>query len=358
MKLTAKLLKKIIREAVKGGVPGIGRFYDEEDMKLPVDYAKQGAELSGMLGKDIEASDVDESILIEVKEIIADFVDQYFNKYISDVYEAEGAFNYPDGYDGYKIIKGRVESIIDNTYYTKPSNLQGKIFAVITMKMFKNRNLRPLVKVVRNKMRKIDRFYSSYDELYKALEDKKAQAALEKLDIREEVNQAIEEYAALVRSAKKLKVQPIENYKNYIRLANSKEQVAKIFQQFIDDLTELLTFMSRMTMRNARYHSIEPPQRYIIDPEQSEFEDNVGFQYKDYRKAIESKDPKTGLKDPMQIVNEVERYVEQRIAGGVVAQAGAPAVQQKMMPEKFPMTEAKLKKIIFEELFELCKGKK
>ena len=45
MKLTAKLLKKIIREAVKGGVPGIGKFYDEDDMKLPVYYAKQGAEL-------------------------------------------------------------------------------------------------------------------------------------------------------------------------------------------------------------------------------------------------------------------------------------------------------------------------
>ena len=43
MKLTAKLLKKIIREAVQGGVPGIGEFFDVDDMKLPVDSAKQGA---------------------------------------------------------------------------------------------------------------------------------------------------------------------------------------------------------------------------------------------------------------------------------------------------------------------------
>ena len=358
MKLTAKLLKKIIREAVKGGVPGIGKFYDEDDMKLPVDYAKQGAELSGMFGKDIEASDVEESILIEVKEIIADFVDQYFKKFISDVYEAEGAYNYPDGYDGYEIIKGRIESIIDNTYYMSPTTLRNKIFAAITMKMFNNRNLRPHAKVVRNKMRQIDRFYSSYDDLYQALGDKKIQAALEKLDIEKEVNQAIEEYAGLVRAAKKLKTQPIENYKNYIRLANSKEQVAKIFQQFIGDLTELKTFMSRMTMRNNRYFNVEPPGRYIIDPERTEFKDNVGYKYQDYRKTIESKDPKTGLKDPMQIVNEVERYVEQRIAGGVLAQAGAPAVQQKMMPEKFPMTEAKLKRMIFEELTEMYTGKK
>ena len=68
--INSKIIKKIIREAVQAGVPGIGKFYDEDDMKLPVDYAKQGAELSGMFGKDIEASDVEESILIEVKEII------------------------------------------------------------------------------------------------------------------------------------------------------------------------------------------------------------------------------------------------------------------------------------------------
>jgi hypothetical protein len=359
MKLTAKLLKKIIREAVQAGVPGIGKFYDDDDMKLPVDYAKQGAELSSMFGKDIEAKDVSESILIEVKEIIADFVDQYFKKFISDVGEAEGAYNWPDEIDAEAAIKGRIESLIDNTYYMSPSTLRSKIFAVIIMKMFKNRNLRPYAKVVRNKMRQLDRFYSSYDDLYNALANKAGKAPeLEKLDIKEEVNEAIKEYADLVRGAKKLKAQPVENYKNYIRLANSKEQVAKIFQRFISDLKELRTFMIRMTMRNTRYYNVEPPGRYIIDPEKSEFEDNVGYKYKDYRKTIESKDPKTGLKDPMQIVDEVERYVEERIAGDVIAQAGHPKVQQKFMPEKFPMDEAKLKRMIFEELKEMYAGEK
>lgn len=353
MKLTAKLLKKIIREAVQAGVPGIGKFYDEDDMKLPVDYAKQGAELSNMFGKDIEAEDVSESILIEVKEIIADFVDQYYEKFISDVGQAEGTYNWPDEIDAQAAIKRRIESLIDNTYYMDPSTLRNKIFAVITMKMFKNRSLRPYAAVVRNKMRQIDRFYSSYDELYSALGDKKIQGALKKLNIKDEVNQEIKEYANLVKAAKKLKAQPIENYKNFIRLANSKEQVAKIFQQFIDDLRQLSTFMRRMSMRNVGYYNVEPPRRYIIDPEQSTFEDNVGYKYQDYKKTIESKDPKTGLKNPMQIVDEVERYVEERIAGGVIAQAGAPEVQQKFMPKKFPMTEAKLKRIIFEEIAKL-----
>jgi len=360
MKLTAKLLKKIIREAVQGGVPGIAKFYDEDDMKLPVDYAKQGAEISNIFGKDIESKDVSESILIEVKEIIADFVDQYFKKFISDVYEAEGAYNYPDGYDGHEIIKGRIESIIDNTYYMSPTTLRNKIFAVITAKMFKNRNLRPYAKVVRNKMRQIDRFYSSYDDLYRSLaksgvgrgKDAKV-PELEELDIKDEVNQAIEEYADLVRTAKKLRIQPIENYKNYIRLANSKEEVAKIFQQFIGDLTKLRAFMIRMTMRNVRYYNVEPPKRYIIDPEQSEFEDNVGDKYQDYRKTIETEDKQGKKKTITEIVDEVEQYVEQRIAGDVIAQAGAPEVQQKFMPEKFPMDEANLKRIIFEELSKL-----
>ena len=356
MKLTAKLLKKIIREAVQGGVPGIGKFYDEKDMKLPVDYAKQGAELSSMLGKDVDAEDVSESIFIEVKEIMADFVDQYYNNFISDVYEAEGGDNWADEYDGLDIIKGRIERLIDNTYYMKPSTLRSEIFAVISMKMFKDRSLKPYVKVVRNRMRRMDRFFSSYDDLYNALANKKGRAPeLEKLNIEKEVNQAIERYADLVRAAKKLRLQPIENYKNYIRLANSKEQVAKIFQQFEDDLVELKSFMKVMTMRNVRYYSVEPPRRYVIDPEKSEFEDNVGFKYKDYRKTIETRDPKTGLKKPLEIVNEVERYVEERIAGDVIAQAGDPMVQQKFMPEKFPMDEAKLKRIIFEELAKLYK---
>ena len=55
-------------------------------------------------------------------------------------------------------IKGRIESLIDNTYYIS-YKFAGRIFAVITMKMFKNRNLRPHGKVVRNEMRRINRFF-------------------------------------------------------------------------------------------------------------------------------------------------------------------------------------------------------
>ena len=59
-RLSFKLLKKIIREAVKGGIPGISKYYSDDEGRLDPESAKQAAELSGMFGKDIEAEDVDE----------------------------------------------------------------------------------------------------------------------------------------------------------------------------------------------------------------------------------------------------------------------------------------------------------
>ena len=359
MKLTAKLLKKIIREAVKGGVPGIGKYYDEDDMKLPVDYAKQGAELSGMLGSDVEqtADDVDESILIELKEIIADFVDQYYRSFLSDVLEAEGGDNYPDEYDGMEIIKGRIESFIDKTHFTNPITLQNKIMAVTSMAMFRNRSLKPMVRRVRNKMRANPRFYSSYDDLYDAVANEEGKAPdLEKLNIEKEVNEAIQEFKESFKLARKLKIQPIENYKNYIRLANSKEQIVKIFSQLENHLQELLRFIGEKNRRYFNYSGIGAPLRYTIDPELVSDEHEF-YSTKAPRKQIETENNMGKKKSMAQIVDEVEKYIAQRVAGEFVSRYGEPMVQQKMMPDKFPMTEAKLKKMIFEELTEMHKGK-
>jgi hypothetical protein len=211
---------------------------------------------------------------------------------------------------------------------------------------------------VRNKMRANPRFYSSYDDLYDAVANEEGKAPdLEKLNIEKEVNEAIQEFKESFKLARKLKIQPIENYKNYIRLANSKEQIVKIFSQLENHLQELLRFIGEKNRRYFNYSGIGAPLRYTIDPElvsqQHEF-----YSTKAPRKQIETENNNGKKKSMAQIVDEVEKYIAQRVAGEFVSRYGEPMVQQKMMPDKFPMTEAELKKMIFEELTEMHKGKK
>jgi hypothetical protein len=151
MKLTAKLLKKIIRESInKGGIRGIRKYYADEDERLDSETAKQAAELSGMLGSDIEAEDVDESIFIEVKEIMADFIQQFYNSLLTNP-SLNGSYRSQLlGLDEiYDAARKRIDSIIDGSYYVR-SNLYTNIaVSAIMMAMHKNRSIRPQAKKLR-----------------------------------------------------------------------------------------------------------------------------------------------------------------------------------------------------------------
>jgi len=362
MKLTARLLKKIIRESVQKGVPGIGKFYADEEGKLDPESAHQAVDLSAMLGQDIEPEDLDETILIEIKEIMADFVAQYYQNFIQQANEAEGGDNYPDEFDPIPGVRQRIDAIIDKNYYTQPRVINTSLSGVATLTSFQafiggskeeKKARRQKVKAFKAELKKLNRFFKSYEELLDALSPG-SQEFLKSLNAKDDINRKLQKNAQIVKANQAIKMRPIPDYQNMIRLAKTRQEVASIFNVFKKDIHELKKFMSENLHSHFGYGSmIIPPMRFVIDPERVEKvhqEPDFSWTENAPRKTIEHLDQNQKLKSSAELINEIESYISGAISGEFVASHADPMVKQKFLPKKFPMTEAILKKVIFEEL--------
>ena len=368
MKLTAKLLKKIIRESIQKGVPGIGKFYADEEGKLDPESAHQAVDLSAMLGQDIEPEDLAETILIEIKEIMADFISQYYQNFIQQANEAEGGDNYPDEYDPIPGVRQRIDAIIDKNYYTQPRVLNTSLAGVVSLTSMQSfidaemglsksregkRTRRQKVKAFKAELKKLDRFFKSYDELLAAMSPE-SQKFLKSLNVKDDVNRKLQKNAQIVKANQAIKMRPIPEYQNMIRLAKTKQEVATIFNVFKRDIAELRKFMSQNLRSHFGYGSmIITPMTFVIDPERVEKvhqEPDFSWTENAPRKTIEHLDQKHQQKSSIELINEIELYISDAVSGEFVARHADPMVKQKFLPKKFPMTEAILKKLIFEEL--------
>ena len=371
MKLTARLLKKIIRESVQKGVPGIGKFYADEEGKLDPESARQAVDFSAMLGQDIEPEDLDETILIEIKEIMADFVEQYYQNFIQQANEAEGGDNYPDEYDPIPGVRQRIDAIIDKNYYTQPRVLNTSLAGVVsltTMQSFIDAEMglsksrggkrlrRQKVKAFKAELKKLNRFFKSYDELLAALSPE-TQEFLESLNVKNDINRKIQKNAQIVKANHAIKMRPIPEYQNEIRLAKNKKEIAIAFNIFKRDIIELKKFMSENLYSHFGYGSMFiTPLTFVIDPEKVKtvhHEPDFSWTENAPRKTIEHLDQNQHQKSSIDLMAEIEKYVEEAISGEFVGRYADPMVKQKFLPKKFPMTEAILKKLILEELSSL-----
>jgi hypothetical protein len=146
-------------------------------------------------------------------------------------------------------------------------------------------------------------------------------------------------------------MQPVSNYQNYIRLANSKEEVANIMELFNKHIHELKDFLIKHFEGARESLSRLLPHTFVIDPEMIQYTED-GIDYRERGKVI-FVDKNRQQKSFMDIINEVEEYVSPRISGDFVDRYADPRVKQKFLPKKFPMTEAALKDLIYEELSSL-----
>ena len=396
MKLTAKLLKKIIREAVGsvpgpyGGVRGIGKFYSDEEGKLDPESARQAVDLSSILAmdpddeeketeeeeekepyvSDLETEELDETIFIEVKEIIADFVDQYYKNFIERVNEAEGGDNYPDDYDPIPGVRQKVDAIINKIYFTQPQSQIGALISIIRraslLKVFRlpsrdeKKAERRRVTAFTKELEKINDFFKSYDDMLAALSPE-SQKLLKSLSVEDKINDQIQKSAQAVKANQAIKMRPISDYQNMIRLAKTREEVATIFNVFKAHMKELRKFMGDNMTSHYGYHTMFiAPRELIIDPESIE----KVHREKDYswtenapRKAIDYVDNRDQEKPIGEIMNKIEEYISDAISGEFVGRYTHPQVKQGFMPKKFPMSEAILKKLIYEELSSLMSEK-
>lgn len=389
MKLTAKLLKKIIREAIGsvpgpyGGVRGIGKFYSDEKGKLGPESARQAVDLSSILAmdpdddedeekepyvSDLETEDLDETIFIEVKEIIADFVDQYYQNFLERVNEAEGGDNYPDEFDPIPGVRQKVDAIINKIYFTQPeSQIRALVDAIrrsvpYRRNMFKISRLssreekkaeRLLLKQFIDELEKLNDFFKSYDDLLAALSPE-SQKVLKSLSIEDKINDRIQKHAQTVKASQAIKVRPVSDYQNMIRLAKTKQEVATIFNVFKAHMVGLRKFMGDYMTSHYGYDSMFiAPRELIIDPEKIKtvhHEKDYSWTENAPRKAIDYLDNRDQEKPIGKIMNEIESYISDAISGEFVGRYAHPKVKQGFMPKKFPMSEAILKKLIYEEL--------
>lgn len=354
MKLTAKLLKKIIREAVKGGIPGINKYYSDDEGRLDPESAKQAAELSGMFGKDIEAEDVDESILIEVKEIMADFVEQFYYKLVTNP-ALNGSYNSQllDLDQIHDAARKRIDSIIDGSYYINSNLSTNIIVSAIMMAMHRNKAIRTEAQKLRLYVRQMRDAFSSYDDLMSKLPPD-LQKVLKKLNIGQRIDDRLNKLNEAIKAQRALKMQPVSNYQNHIRLANSKKEIANILDMFDAHLHELKDFMIKHFEGSKPSLSSLVPYNLVIDPEYVQHKKD-GIEYDEVSKTISLFDKKRQRRSFLDIIDEVEQYVSPRISGDFVDRYADPQVKQKFLQKEFKLSSSIIKQLIKEELERLLK---
>lgn len=334
MKLTAKLLKKIIREAVRAGVSGIGGYYLDSKKRLNPDIGLTGAELSGALGRDVKSSDLQEMILHEIKAIINDFIEQYYESFIKEAGYTENSA---------KSVEPWINDIINKVYFSQPKVFLKQLINILQRYFIKKPNLLRSSKAhaqfeqMKKEIAQTDSFFASSNELYAALSPA-SQAFLKSFLSSGRIDRIISKMNEVVKANQELDIQDVSAYQEDIRSAANKEEVAEIFDAYRDHLENFKSFMG--IYLNEKYLSmLYHPIELIIDPDEE-----TGV-------SIKIGDPKSQkLKSGLEIVQEIESTIAPRFSYDIIAQHGDPLVQQKFMPENFPMTEAMLHKIIMQEL--------
>ena len=361
MKLTAKLLKKTIREAMRKNVPSmVGQADFFADRELDPDTAQQAIELSSAFDNKIDPEGMEDYLLGYVRQYMADFVEQIDNsiaeqvaqEFIDQYSYAESKEEKKEEAQRYrKSARGLVDEIIAKIHYDPVKEFRNTLVAGAFTMSFKFG--REKAKVLRDYFKtELNQAYGSYEELVDSIPDERQDVRyiLEGPRVAEYFKGKIQGYNKKLSDQRNLQTVPTTTIYNGILDANSDEEIIELFDKFLLSMRQLKSFLETH-INFQMFRTIQTfPRELVIDPQKVD-EDGDGFIMVVRKKAIDFLDAARNPRPTSKVLQELKDYILPALASSYAKERVAPEVEPYFFKEgKFKMTDKILKKLILEEL--------
>ena len=359
MKLTAKLLKKTIREAMRKNVPSmVGQADFFADRELDPDTAQQAIELSSAFDDKIDPEGMEDYLLGYVKQYMADFVEQIDNyiaeqvaqEYIDQYSYGESAEEKKEEAQRYrKSARNLVNEIIAKTHYEPIQEFRNTLLAGAFTMSFKFGKEK--AKVLRSYFKtELNQAYNSYEDLVSSVANPVVAEILNEPAVTEYFKGKIQGYNKKLSDQRSLQTVPTTTIYNGILDANSDEEIIELFDKFLLSMRQLKSFLETH-VNFQMFRTIQTfPRELVVDPQEVD-EKGDGFTMVVRKKAIEFLDAARKPRPTGEILQELKDYILPGLASSYAKERVAPEVEPYFFKEgKFKMTDKILKKIILEEL--------
>ena len=362
MKLTAKLLKKTIREAMRKNVPSmVGQADFFADRELDPDTAQQAIELSSAFDDKIDPEGMEEHLQGYVKQYMADFVEQIDNsiaeqvgqEFIDQYSYAESEEEKKEEAQNYrKSARNLVDEIIAKSHYEPAKEFRNTLIAGAFTMSFKFG--REKAKVLRSYFKtELTQAYNSYEELVNSIPDERQDVRyiLEGPKVTEYFKGKIQGYNKKLSDQQNLQTVPTTTIYNGILNANSDKEITELFNKFLLSMRQLKSFLETH-INFQMFRTLQTfPMKLVIDPQEIDIDDGGGYIMVAKKKAIDFLDAARKPRPTSEILQELKDYILPALASSYAKERVAPEVEPYFFKEgKFKMTDKILKKLILEEL--------
>ena len=361
MKLTAKLLKKTIREAMRKNVPSmVGQADFFADRELDPETAQQAIELSSAFDDKIDPDAMEDYLLGYVKQYMADFVEQIDNgiteqvaqEYIDQYSYGESAEEKKEEAQRYrKSARNLVNDILAKTHYEPIQEFRNTLLAgAFTMS---HKFGREKAKVLRDYFKtELKQAYNSYEDLVNSIPDEKRDVIdiLNEPAVTEYFKGKIQGYNKKLSDQRSLQTVSTTTIYNGIFDANSDEEIIELFDKFLLSMKQLKSFLETH-VNFQMFRTLQTfPRELVIDPQEVD-EDGDGFTMAVRKKAIDFLDAARKPRPTSEILQELKDYILPALGSSYAKERVAPEVEPYFFKEgKFKITDKILKKLILEEL--------
>ena len=361
MKLTAKLLKKTIREAMRKNVPSmVGQADFFADRELDPETAQQAIELSAAFDDKIDPDGMEDYLLGYVKQYMADFVEQIDNniaeqvgqEFIDQYSYAESEEEKKEEAQRYrKSARNLVDEILAKTHYDPVKEFRNTILAGAFTMSFKFGKEK--AKVLRSYFKtELKQAYNSYEELVNSIPDKRKDVIgiLNEPAVTEYFKGKIQGYNKKLSDQRNLQAVPTTTIYNGILYANSDEEIIELFNKFLLSMKQLKSFLETH-VNFQMFRTLQTfPRELVIDPQEVDTDDG-DFTMTTRKKAIDFLDAARKPRPTSEILQELKDYILPALGTSYAKERVAPEVEPYFFKEgKFKMTDKILKKLILEEL--------
>jgi hypothetical protein len=362
MKLTAKLLKKTIREAMRKNVPSmVGQADFFADKELDPETAQQAVELSAAFDDQIDPEGMDEYLQGYVKQYMADFVEQIDNsiaeqvgqEFIDQYSYAESEEEKKEEAQRYrKSARNLVDEIIAKSHYEPAKEFRNTLIAGAFTMSFKFG--REKAKVLRSYFKtELTQAYNSYEELVNSIPDERQDVRyiLEGPRVTEYFKGKIQGYNKKLSDQRNLQTIPTTTIYNGILNANSDEEITELFNKFLLSMRQLKSFLETH-INFQMFRTLQTfPRKLVIDPQEVEIDDGDGYTLVAKKNAIDFLDAARKPRPTSEILQELKDVILPALASSYAKERVAPEVEPYFFKEgKFKVTDKILKKLILEEL--------